>query len=251
MRIFTSAIKGNVYVLDGDSHRHVAYALRSRVGDKITLCPQDGFDYIGVIEKITADRTTVRIAEKTRSLGEPDIKLTVCFGIPHKSEKIDLIAQKMTELGVAYMQPFTSKFVQASAKSVRVDRLARICEEAAKQCGRGVIPAVLPPVAFDEVCAEIKNHDLAIFAYEEEKVVSLKTVLRECAEKSSIRSVVAVVGAEGGFAPEEASKAAEFGARCVSLGSRILRAETANMALAAAIMYELDEWQIKSEEKGV
>ena len=248
MRIFTSKIKGDRVVLDGDSHRHVAYALRSKVGDRITLCPQDGCDYSGVIEKITSDKTTVKIVEKFRSLGEPNIELTVYFAIPHKSEKIDLIVQKLTELGVVRMQPIVSKFAQVGAKSVKEDRLARICEEAAKQCGRGVIPKVSTTISFDDMCEELGGYDLAIFAYENEKTVSLKSVLRS---SRSLKTVAAIVGSEGGFAPEEASKAAEFGARCVSLGSRILRAETANMALAAAIMYELDEWQIKSEEKGV
>lgn len=251
MRIFTSKIKGDSFVLDGDSHRHVAYSLRSRVGDSITLCPQDGYDYTGVIEKITSDRTTVKILEKVKSEGEPEIELTVYFAIPHKSEKLDFIVQKLTELGVLRMQPIISKFVQSGEKSVKSERLSRICEEAAKQCGRGIIPEVSPVISFDAMCEELGGYDLTLFAYENEKTTSLKSALLSAREKAPIKSVAVVVGSEGGFAPEEALKAADSGARCVTLGSRILRAETANMALAAAIMYELDEWRIKSEGKSV
>ena len=123
MRIFTDKIEGDEYVFGGDSHRHIAYALRCRTGDRITLCPQDGYDYDGVIEKIEKDRTTVGIVGKAPSLGEASVETDVYFGVPHKSDKLDLIVQKLTELGVSHIRPIMTRFVQASEKSVRTDRL--------------------------------------------------------------------------------------------------------------------------------
>ncbi len=246
MRIFVDEIKGDKCVLRGDSHRHVAYALRSRVGDAVTLCPQDGYDYSGVIENISQDETRVKINGVMKSAGEPAVKLTVFCAIPNKSDKLDLIVQKLTELGASVIQPISTEFTQGKPQSVRLDRLERICEEASKQCGRGIIPKVCAPISFGEMSALLDGFDLTVFPYEREKALSLKRFLKGRAEKD-VKSACVIIGSEGGFSESEARTLNEMGIKSVTLGNRILRTETANIAVVSALMYELDEWQTGCE----
>lgn len=241
MRIFTDKIEGDKYVLTGDAHRHVAYAQRCKAGEAITLCPQDGYDYCGHIESVTKDRTVVRIEDKHENLSEPRINVTVYSALLSKSDKMDLIAQKLTELGVSRIQPVITKFVQARAESVRKERLNKICEEAAKQCGRGKIPVFNSPVSFNQMLSELEKYDLTIFPYEREEKFTLKELLKSFDGKK-INSVAVIIGSEGGFAEEEAAALADVGVKAVTLGRRILRAETANIAVVSALFYQLDEW---------
>lgn len=241
MRIFVDRIDGDKCVLKGDAHRHVAYALRSRVGDAAVLCLQNGKDYFGVIESISSDETVVKINEITDSMGEPRVKVTVMCAVPGKSDKLDLIAQKLTELGVFRIQPIMTRFVQAKPQSVRVDRLSRICEEAAKQCGRGLVPEVCAPVSFERMTAELPRFDLTVFPYEREKEYSLKSYLKN-ADLNNVETVAVIIGSEGGFSEEEANILRNSGTASVTLGNRILRTETANIAVVSALMYELGEW---------
>ena len=241
MRIFIGAIPGEKYVLEGDAHRHIAYALRSKTGDRITLCPQDGYDYDGVVEKIEKERTTVRILSRRESWGEPDCEVSVYFGVPHKSDKLDLIVQKLTEIGVKHICPVMTRFVQANRESVRVGRLSRIAEEASKQCGRGIVPNICPPVSFDEMCAGLSDFDLVLFSHEAEKALSAKEYLSTALKGKRVKKAAVIVGSEGGFAREEALALSGMGIHGVTLGKRILRAETACIVAAAVLMYELGE----------
>lgn len=241
MRIFTDKIESDKYVLTGDAHRHVAYAQRSKAGEAITLCPQDGYDYYGRIESVTKDRTVVRIEDKRENLSEPRINVTVYSALLSKSDKMDLIAQKLTELGVSRIQPVITKFVQARAESVRKERLNKICEEAAKQCGRGKIPVFNSPVSFNQMLSELEKYDLIVFPYEREDKFTLKELLKSFDGKE-INGVAVIIGSEGGFAEEEAAALADAGVKAVTLGRRILRAETANLAVVSALFYQLDEW---------
>lgn len=254
MRIFTDETLGENCVLTGGNHRHVAYALRSKVGDEMVLCPQDGYDYHGVIEKISSDKTVVRILKKVRNESEPTLRLTVYSAVMNKGEKMDLVAQKLTELGVARIVPLMTRFVQEKAQSVRLDRLNKICSEAAKQCNRGIIPEVLPVMPFSQMTKEITGYDLVVFPYEREEKRSLKEFLLSIRRKSEsaakkIVNVAVVIGAEGGFSEDEAAELKARGVVSVTLGRRILRAETANIAVVSALMYELDEWQRCTREE--
>ncbi len=242
MRLFVNEINGDKCVLRGDAHRHVAYSLRSRVGDAVTLCPQDGCDYIGSIENITQSETTVKISSVVKSAGEPKVELTVFCAVPNKGDKLDLIAQKLTELGVGAIRPIMTEFTQGKAESVRTDRLSRICEEAAKQCGRGVIPKVFCPIKFGEMLDVLEEYDLTVFPYEKEKTLSLKKFLHD-SSFDCIKKVAVIIGSEGGFSCGEATALRDKGVESVTLGNRILRTETANIAVVSALMYELDEWQ--------
>lgn len=243
MRVFTDEIKGSEYILTGDDHRHVAYSLRSKVGDEIVLCPQDGYDYFGKIERIEKDRTTVRIEKKERGAGEPETEIAVFCAVPNKSEKSDLIAQKLTELGVGTICPTVTDFVSVKDRAVKTERLNRICEEAAKQCGRSIVPKVCEPIPFAEAVKRLPAFDLAVFPYEKERELSLKEFMSGITTKP--KTVAIVIGAEGGFSESEVRALHDIGVKSVTLGNRILRTETANIAVVAVVAYELGEWTAK------
>ena len=151
-----------------------------------------------------------------------------------------LIAQKATELGVWEIWPV--EMLRSVARlgkndSKKQERLSRIALEAAKECGRGVLPDVaLPLPNFGAVCRTFDQYDLVLFCYECGGA-PVRQLLAEAAPADGKKRKIAIVtGAEGGFAAEEAEMAAKAGAKTVGLGPRILRCETAPLAVLAAVM---------------
>jgi 16S rRNA (uracil1498-N3)-methyltransferase len=155
---------------------------------------------------------------------------------------MEFVVQKCTELGVNEIKPFVSANCECRPSAVRVDRLKKIAEEASKQCGRGIIPNISEVMDFGALISELKLYDLIVFPYENAKETDLKSFL---SGTGNVKKVAIIVGSEGGFKQEEADKIEENGATAVSLGSRIMRAETASVAVLSALMYEKGEWRIK------
>jgi 16S rRNA (uracil1498-N3)-methyltransferase len=166
---------------------------------------------------------------------EPSVKVTLYQAMP-KSDKMELIIQKAVELGVSAIVPVQTKrcVSRPDAKSMakKLERYNRIALEAAKQCGRGRIPQVLPMLDYSEALTAMKADERAFLFYEN----STSSFRKELEQKVS--SVSIMVGAEGGFEEEEVSKALEQGIASLSLGKRILRCETAPLAALSIIMYE-------------
>jgi 16S rRNA (uracil1498-N3)-methyltransferase len=158
-----------------------------------------------------------------------------------KSDKLELIIQKAVELGAARIVPFESsrciKRPEAEKIEKQTARLARIAEEAAKQCGRARLPIVEEPISFKKMLDEAKSAELSLFCYEGKGTKSLKETLSAGAAPSAIS---VIVGSEGGFSPDEAEAAREAGLTPVNLGPRILRCETAPMYALSAISYQLE-----------
>ena len=239
-KIFVTSIDGSTVTLTGDSHSHLAYAMRSRVGDKVILCC-DKFDYDCEIIRITKNETVLKVGEYQAVTTEPEIDVTLYPAIL-KGDKMEFVVQKCTELGVNAIRPFVSANCECRVTAVRVDRLKKIAEEASKQCGRGIIPKICEVIDFSVLVSELSAYDLVVFPYENAKEVDLKSFLRNA---PSGNKIAIVVGSEGGFKSEEAEQIESVGATSVSLGSRIMRAETASVAVLSAVMYEKDEWRIK------
>ncbi len=239
-KIFITSIDGETVTLTGDSHAHLAYAMRSRVGDKVILCC-DKIDYECEIIRITKNETVLKVGEYTPVTTEPDIDVTLYPAIL-KGDKMEYVVQKCTELGVNSIIPFVSANCECRPTAVRIDRLKKIAEEASKQCGRGIIPAVSEVIDFSALVNSLDEYDLVIFPYENAKETDLKSFLRS---KDYGKKIAIIVGSEGGFKQEEAEKIEEKGVTSVSLGSRIMRAETASVAVLSALMYEKEEWRIK------
>ncbi len=228
---------GGCVVIEGDDVKHISKVLRLREGDGITVCDKCGTDSECVIEEISPARVLARIVSESRNTAEPNVRLTVYQGLP-KGDKMDYIVQKCVELGAARIVPVITKRAVSVPRDCakKCERWQRIAAEAAKQCGRGVIPTVEPVVDFAAAIASMSADALNIMPYECERDLTLKKAVRGT-DKNEINIII---GPEGGFDETEAETARENGLVTVTLGARILRTETASPAVCAAIMYETD-----------
>ncbi|MBO4897195.1 MAG: 16S rRNA (uracil(1498)-N(3))-methyltransferase [Clostridia bacterium] len=216
----------------GEDVLHIGKVLRLRKGDEITVCDGAGTDYECAIDAVSKKEVIVSIMSSSQNVCEDGVKITLYQSLP-KASKMDFVIQKCVELGIDAFTPFIS--ARSVAKGDKSGRYRKISLEAAKQCGRGCVPSVSDITDFDGALKSLMENELAIFAYEEEKDIALKSVLKEKTPKS----IGIMIGPEGGFAPEEAEKAKAAGALCVTLGKRILRTETAGMVVLAQTVYEL------------
>ena len=225
--------------IKADDARHIARSLRMAVGDEVTVCDGEGLEYTCVLEKIRDEECLCKITEKHPSCAESRAEITLFMAYP-KSDKLETVIQKAVELGATNIIPFeSSRCIKRPSKdkeAARLLRLNKIAEEAAKQCGRAILPKVEPTASFAEVIKKVGDFELSIFCYEGEGTESLKTIL----ERKPFRSVCAVVGCEGGFSPEEADAAVAAGFKMANLGPRILRCETAPDYILSAISYVLE-----------
>lgn len=231
---------GSLFIL-GDDARHIARSLRMAVGDEVTVCDGDGYEYRTSLIKIRDERCDCEIIEKTLSSREPLSKITLFMAYP-KSDKLEMIIQKAVELGVSKIVPFESsrciKKPKAEKATEKTARLTRIAQEAAKQCGRAILPVVCEPVDYKTMVELASDHELAIFCYEGEGTRSLKEILEKSA--SAPDSISVIVGSEGGFSEDEAAAAANAGMTLANLGPRILRCETAPTYCLSAISYRFE-----------
>lgn len=235
-----SAATGNTVAVTGSDARHIARSLRMAVGDTITVCTPSGREHVCRLTRIRDDLCEAEILSSRASAGEPPTEIRLYVAYP-KGDKLETVVQKATELGAVSVTPFSSSFVVRKPRPERIcaetERLGRIAAEAAKQCRRGAIPTVTPPLSFDGMLATAKNADLPLFCYEGEGTRSLSAVLPDAVPKT----VSVVVGSEGGFSEAEAEAAKRAGLLLVGLGKRILRCETAPLFVLSclAFRYEL------------
>lgn len=243
-RFFSSNISGEKVILENDEHNHITNVLRLTVGEDIivsSIDPHDHNDYFCTITKIDKKQVEAAIVGSARNQSEPKLQLSV-FQALCKGEKMELIGQKLNELGVLRFIPFTSQNTTVKSGTSRLDRLEKIASESSKQCGRASYMQVEKTLRFTEVIKNSENFNVKLIAYEGEKNTTLKSVLAPLPHDRRNISIAMIVGSEGGFSAEEVSFAQENGFSAITLGRRIMRAETASIALAAAIMYEMEEW---------
>lgn len=171
---------------------------------------------------------------------ETNIDITIYQGLP-KADKMDLIIQKTTEIGVKQIVPVAMErsIVKLNEKDAKkkIERWQKIAQVAAKQSKRDIIPKIENIIKICELCDEIKEYDLFLVAYENEEETTLKQILRQNRE---IKKIGVLVGPEGGIDNKEIEKLLQSGAKVVSLGKRILRTETAPIAIASNIVYEFE-----------
>ena len=235
MRRFTLApdrvVDGRV-TFDPDESRHIARVLRLRPGDMIVATDGAGADYTVRLERV-GEATTGTVMATVSGAPESPLRITLVQGVP-KGDRMELIVRAATELGVARVQPAlcerTVVRLEPGRWRERARRWQRVAREAAKQCGRAVIPAVEPPRPLADCLAGVQA-DLALCPWE-----GGGTPLREVLSTSiEPRTAVVVVGPEGGLAEAEVQSAGAAGLRVVSLGPRILRTETAGPAVVAIL----------------
>lgn len=223
--------------LEGENAHHAARVLRLRPGEAVTLCDGRGTDYDCVVSSVGRDAVICRVQDSHPAVTEPKQRLTLFMALP-KGDKMEWIVQKAVELGASEIVPYLSQncVSRPDRTDKKVERWQKIATEAAKQCGRGVLPRVGSVIAVEQAIVRAAQSETALFLYENETQTGLRDALADGLGKD----VSLLVGPEGGFAPEEAAAAKNAGLKSVSLGTRILRCETAPIAALAAILYAGD-----------
>lgn len=235
-------INGSVLVINNDDAVHIKKVLRLSEGDTIQVCDGAGTDYTAVIDQIGKDGIVCSIKDTKISDTEPRIDVTLYQGLP-KAAKMDYIIQKNTELGINRIVPAklsrcVVKLEDNKAEEKKTARWRKIANEAAKQCGRGIVPTVSEPMSADEIIESVKDDDLVFVPYECEETIRL----RDIAEKNpDAKKISFIIGPEGGFDPSEIEKFKSAGINTVTLGKRILRTETAGEAVLSMLMYGYNE----------
>ena len=222
--------------LTGDNAHHAERVLRLRAGEEFTVCDGRGTDYLCALSRYESKTAVASVLSQAPSTAEPPAPLVLFQGLP-KADKMELILQKAVELGATRIVPVVMErcVVKLSGKEqAKAERWQKIAEAAAKQSGRGCVPAVSMPLSLAESAAEAQKLGCCAVAYENEQTQSLRAFLDVNKEKA--RSGFGVfIGPEGGFEPAEIARLADAGIASVSLGKRILRTETAGLYALAAV----------------
>lgn len=229
-------IKGGRAVITGSDVPHITRVLRLGEGDAITLLDGCGGVFNAVIEKTGQSDVTCTVGERRESSGSLSPQVTLVQGIL-KGDKMDLIVRKGTELGVSRFIPLACERSVVRLDGARGDRRRerwqRVAVEAAKQCRRDGIPEVARPAGWEEVLKGMPSRAAALIPWEEEENAALRDYL---SEKAAPQEVYIFIGPEGGFAAHEVALARAAKALPVSLGPRILRAETAALIVPALVL---------------
>ena len=227
----------NNIIIQGKEVKHIQ-VLRHNIDDEIVV--NNG---VYKIKEMKRESISLEYINKAEELGVPNSNLTLFIALL-KNDKLDFVVQKAVELGVKNIVPFVSNNVIVKLddknRQKRVEKLNKIALEACKQCGRTDYVEVEDIIQFAKLKDKLKEKHRVLFAYECSKD-SLKNELKEIKE-CNILDVGIIIGAEGGFTSKEADELKEIeNVRCVSLGERILRAETAALSLISVVMYEMEE----------
>ena len=243
-------IEGNTILINGQDVNHISRVLRSQIGDELQICnSQTGDNYLCDIKEITQEEILCNIKEKLMDTVEGNVEVTIFQGLP-KSDKMEYIIQKSVELGVYDITPIEMKRcvvkLNEKDKTKKQLRWQKISEVAAKQCGRDIIPEINNIINIKKVYEKIKNYDIVLVAYENEKNNTLKDQLNNV--KNTIQKadnnktkIGIIIGPEGGIEEEEVNNLKENGAKIITLGKRILRTETVALNVLSIIMYELEK----------
>jgi 16S rRNA (uracil1498-N3)-methyltransferase len=226
--------------IDGDLFRHIARVLRLRAGDRVVLCDQSGRDFPATITALGHHSLGVSVGAPLAPLHNCSPAITLIQGLP-KGDKFDLILQKSTELGVSSIIAFPAlrslvRFDRETAKK-RLERWQKIAREAARQSARQSVPTIT--LVKDLAAALRETHQpVRLFLWEEEREQRLGELLQAT---QPLAGIAFLVGPEGGFSDAEAKLALEAGFQAVTLGPRILRTETASLALLAILQYQFGD----------
>ncbi|HKM18049.1 MAG: 16S rRNA (uracil(1498)-N(3))-methyltransferase [Firmicutes bacterium] len=235
--------QGKVTVTGGDAH-HLRSVLRKKPGDQVLIGVIGGAGsraYEGVIVAVDSSKVICELLSPVKVQTEPQLKACLCQAVA-KGGKMDLVIQKSVELGVTEIVPFFSQYtvvrLDGEKSRQRQERWQKIAEAAAKQCRRDTIPQVHLPVSFDQLAAALAHRDedhLLLMPYEQEQNRGLAHIQGHLPKQP--RQVSIVIGPEGGFCPEEVERIKTINGEIITLGPRILRTETAAVAVLALVQF--------------
>ncbi len=225
----------NLWIDSSESH-HITHVKRLKIGDNIIVFNGIGDEFEAEIVEVKDNRVKVEINQQKTISKENTIEIDIAFAIP-KGKRSHLLIQKCTELGVHKLIPTNYERSVVKLKddcSVKIEKWQKIAIEASKQCGRNTITEIGEVVNFDNILKAIESYDLPLFTCNQSDSNNLKISLQE---HPKVNSIISFIGPEGGFATNEIEMAKKAGCKFVSLGRRILRVETAAIAVSAILSY--------------
>lgn len=227
--------------IEGSDVNHIRNVLRMKTGEKLEISDGNNRKYLCAVMEMDTDAVRTEIIEEYESDTELPSRIYLFQGLP-KSDKMDLIVQKAVELGAYEIIPVEMKrsVVRLDEKKAakKTDRWNEIAKSAAKQAGRGLIPEVKRVMKYKEALAYARELDVVLLPYElASGMEGTKQVIDQI---KAGQSVGIFIGPEGGFETEEVEQGTAAGAKTVTLGRRILRTETAGLAVLSILMYHLE-----------
>ena len=227
-------LKNNQFEVSGQEFLHLVKVLRTSEGEDIICLLGDEFEYFCTVTHIFKKSLNAVINQKKLCQKNPKCNITLFQGAV-KGEKLELITQKCTELGITKLVPFESNFTIAKKNLGKLDRLKKISQEACKQCGRSIPMEICEFVGFKTLTEIIKDFDLALFLFEHAPLENTLTGILP--QIQSAKNIAIIVGAEGGFSEAENTEILKANALPISLGERILRAETASICMCGFVSF--------------
>lgn len=241
-RFFVEAqdLSGDTLHLTGENFQH-AKVLRLKPGERMLVCDGQGEEALCTVRQVGAAELELEVLERRESETEAAVRVSVYMAFP-KADKLEHVIQKATELGAYEIVAFPSArcVSRPDEKSLRkkLERWQKIAASAAEQSGRGRIPEVVTLGSFKEALGRAKQADKALLFYENEHAVTLRMAL----ESGAFQTVSLLTGPEGGLEEAEVDQARKAGFQVCTLGSRILRCETAPLCALSAVMYAAGEF---------
>lgn len=226
-------------VLTGEEFEHAKNVLRLGVGAEVVLLDNTGTEYVAIVSAVEKKQMLFNIIRTQQGDKEADSDVCLLFGYLKNADKNEFIVQKAVELGVKKIGVFSSEYSSAYMNANKLERLNKVSKESAKQCGRSIAPEVVYFDTLTKAFDSVQAYQNKLFACEfaDKSDRDIRTLTKG-------ESVAIVVGSEGGFSKAEAERAKTDGFDFITLGKRILRAETAGVALTSIVMFSLGEMSL-------
>ncbi|MGN1062037.1 MAG: RsmE family RNA methyltransferase [Candidatus Scatosoma sp.] len=232
---------GGECALTGEEYEHAVKVLRLSVGDEAVLLDNGGKEYAAVVAAVNKKEMVFHVLSSREGDKEAKTEIALYFGFLKNADKNEFAVQKAVELGVKRIALFSSDYSSAYLSENKTERLKKVAREAAKQCMRSSYPEIVCFSSLGEALKDAERYRVKFFACEFAKK-SDEPLSSFNGERLSGGAAV-FIGSEGGFSSREAALARESGCTFVSLGKRILRAETAAVALLSVVAFQAGEWQ--------
>ena len=233
-------LKDDLIILTGENAQH-AKVLRLKVGEEVLACDGQGEECLCTVENISSGEIQLAVKERRASENEAAVKVSIYMAFP-KADKLEHVIQKATELGAYEIVAFPSGrcISKPDDKSLKkkLERWQKIAASAAEQSGRGLIPEVIALSSYAAALERASKADKALMFYENEHATTLRMAL----EAGAFKTVSLLTGPEGGLEEKEVEQARQAGLQVCTLGSRILRCETAPLCALSAVMYAAGEF---------
>ena len=238
-RFFVNDIKDDYVQIDGDEFNHLVNVMRLKVNDNIILICNDDYDYHAKIVEIDKKYAVAKIENKVLNKVNSNINVTAFVAV-NKREPMSLMVRMLSELGVNNFIPFTTKWTNPADVTDKMDRYQKIADQSAKQCRRSKTLKIFQIKSLNEICEDFKNFDYVLFANEDEHTKNINDLVIKNLTISDKVNIAFVIGPVAGFDVDEAEKIVQNDAISISLGKRILKADTACITMASLVMNKFE-----------